>query len=170
MENSQEFMLNNKVLKFVNTIDENDNSKIFTNRYFYMNIRGQKQPMIAKQNKVEYYNQLKIQLDNLQGSKLTERDFFEGLIEGCKQHIKKYGRLIISDLWTQLNSTMHLVDVTKGIFHNHILTEEDGIELRSFYLNAAQEVLVDYILVPDPNDIGGFGRPPKLIPLKSIIK
>lgn len=170
METTKEFVLNNKVIKFVNIFDANDDSKIFTNRYFYMNVREQRQPVIGKQNKIEYYNQLQIQLNYLQGKKLTERDFCEALLEGCKHHILKYGRLIISDLWTQLNPTMHIIDVTKGIFHNHIVTEEDGIELRNFYLNAAQEILIDYILVPDPNDVGGIGRPPKLVPLKSIIK
>src|SRR5665647_166250 len=99
METSKEFILNNKILKFVNTVDVNDNSKIFTNRYFYMNVRGQRQPMIGKQNKIEYYDQLQIQLTYLQGKKLTERDFCEALLEGCRQHILKYGRLIISDLW-----------------------------------------------------------------------
>lgn len=170
METSKEFLLNNKIIKFVNTVDVNDNSKIFTNRYFYMNVRGQRQPVIGRQLKNEYYDQLQIQLTFLQGKKLTERDFFEALLEGCRHHILKYGRLIISDLWTQLNPTMHIIDATRGIFHNHISTEEDGIELRTFYLNAAQEVLVDYILVPDPNDMGGIGRPPKLVSLKSIIK
>jgi hypothetical protein len=168
METTKEFSLNNKVLKFVNTVDENDSSKIFTNRYFYANIRGQSQPMIAKQKKDEYYNQLQIQLTHLQETKLTEQDFCEALIEGCRQHILKYGRLIISDLWTQLNITMHLVDATKGTFHNHIETLEDGIELRNYYQNVAQQVLIDFILVPDPNEIGGIGRPPKLVPLKSL--
>lgn len=168
METSIEFILNDKALKFVNELDMSDNSKIFTNRYFYMNIRGQKQPMIAKQNKIEYYNDLQLQIKYLQGKTLTEKDFFEALVEGCKNHILKYGRLIITDLWTQLNSTMHIIDATKGVFHNHILTEEDGIELRNYYLNAAKEVLIDFILVPDPNDIGGIGRSPKLVPLKSI--
>lgn len=170
METSKEFILNNKILKFVNTADFNDDSKIFTARYFYMNIGGQRQPMITKQNKLDYYNQLQIQLDFLEGKNLTERDFCESLLEGCKHHILKYGRLIISDLWGQLNPTMHIIDATKGIFHNHIENEEDGIALRDFYLNAAQEVLIDFILVPDPNSLGKIGHPPKLVPLKSIKK
>ena len=170
METSKDFILNNLILTFVNTVDDNDADKIFTTRYFYMNIGGQKRPMIAKQNKLEYYTQLQIQLDFLQGKDLTERDFCEALLEGCKHHILKYGRLIISDLWTQLNPTMNIIDVTKGIFHNHIKTEEDGIALREFYLKTAQEILIDYIFVPDPNDIGRIGQPPKLVPLKSINK
>lgn len=63
---------------------------------------------------------------------------------------------------------MHIIDATNGIFHNNIETEDDGIKLRTFYLNTVQEILIDYILVPDPNDIGGIGRPPKLVPLKSL--
>jgi hypothetical protein len=168
METTKELSLNNKVIKFTNIVDENDESKIYTSRYFYMDVRGQRQPMMAKQNKDEYYSQLEIQLTSLQGKKQTEQDFCEALFEGCRQHIIKYGRLIISDLWAQLNITMHLVDATKGIFHNHIETLEEGIELRNYYLNVAQQVLIDFILVPDPNEIGEIGRPPKLIPLKSL--
>ena len=168
METTKEFSLNNKNLKFVNSVDETDYNKIITSRYFYANVRGQRQPIIGKQIKDEYYSQLQLQLTFLQGKKLTEKDFFEALIEGCRQHILKFGRLIISDLWTQLNVTMHLIDSTKGLFHNHIETEDDGIELRDYYQNAAKEVLIDFILVPDPNDIGGIGRPRKLVPLKSI--
>jgi len=168
METTKEFTLNNRILKFVNTVDEIDITKILTNRYFYMSIRGHNEPMICKQKKENYYSQLQIQLDYLQGKRLTEQDFCEALIEGCKNHIIKYGRLIISDLWGQLNYTMHIIDVTNGIFHNNIETEDDGIELRTFYLNTVQEILIDYILVPDPNDIGGIGRPPKLVPLKSL--
>ena len=168
METSKEILLNGRRLKFVNQIDTNDSSKIFTERYFYINVRGQKQPMVGKQKKEEYYSQLQIQIDFLQGKQLTEQNLFEALIKGCVAHINKYGRLIISDLWTQLNSTMHIIDATNGVFHNYIDTEEDGIELRELFLNSAKDALIDYILVPDPNDIGGIGRPPKLVPLKSI--
>ena len=136
METSKEILLNGRRLKFVNQIDTNDSSKIFTERYFYINVRGQKQPMVGKQKKEEYYSQLQIQIDFLQGK--------------------------------QLNSTMHIIDATNGVFHNYIDTEEDGIELRELFLNSAKDALIDYILVPDPNDIGGIGRPPKLVPLKSI--
>jgi len=170
METTKEFKLNNKILKFVNTVDEDDISKIFINRYFYSNIRGLRQPMIIKQKKDEYYNQLQIQLHYLQGTKLTQRDFNEALIEGCKHHIVKYGRLLISNLWGQLSVTMHIIDATNGIFHNYIKTEEDGIELRGFYQKVTQEDLIDFILVPDPNDLGGFGRQRNLVQLKSIIK
>ena len=146
METTKEYYLNNKILKLTNKIDENDESKIFTSRYFYINVRGLRQEMIAKQKKEEYYSQLELQLSSLQGKNQTEKDFCDALLEGCKQHIIKYGHLIISDLWTQLNITMHLIDATKGIFHNHIETLEDGIELRNYYLNVAQQVFIDYIL------------------------
>jgi hypothetical protein len=171
METTKEFLLNGKYIKITNTVDENDNSKILTTgKYFFMNIRGERKPMIARTPKVDYYTQIKIQIDKLEGTKLTERDFFLALIEGCKIHIQKYGRLIISDLWSQLNYTMHLLDSTNKIFHTHIKTEDEGIELREFYLNAAQEMLIDYILVPDPKDFGGMGIPQKLVPLKNLIK
>ena len=170
METTKEFYLNGKKISITNRIDETDDTKIYTTgRYFYMGQGSQRRPVIGKVPKIDYYNQIKIQLDILEGTTLTERDFFLGLIEGCKIHIQKYGRLIISDLWSQLNYTMHLVDATKGLFHTHIDSEDDGIELREFYLRGAQEMLIDYILVPDPNDIGGIGRPPKLVPLKSLM-
>lgn len=169
METTKLFILNGKNIKITNTLDEQDSSKIYTNRYFYMMQGGQRRPVIGKTPKIDYYTQVEKYIIFLEGRDLTERDFFEALIEGCKNHILKYGRLIISDLWTQLTYTMHVVDATNGIFHNHINTEEEGIELREFYLRGAQELLLDFILVPDPNDIGGFGRTPNLVPLKSII-
>lgn len=170
MNATKEFVLNGRKIIITNRIDENDHTKIYTTgKYFYMNQGGQKRPVIGKVPKVDYYNQIKIQLDYLEGTSLTERDFFLALLEGCKAHIQKYGRLIISDLWSQLNYTMHLVDSTNGIFHNHIETEDVGIQLREFYLNGVQEILMDYILVPDPNDLGGIGRPPKLVTLKSVL-
>lgn len=169
METTKVFVLNGKTIQITNTLDELDSSKIYTNRYFYMMQGGQRRPVIGKTPKIDYYSQIEKYVNFLQGKTLTERDFFEALIEGCRNHILKYGRLIISDLWTQLTYTMHIVDATKGVFHNHINTEDEGIELREFYLRGAQELLLDFILVPDPNDIGSFGRTPNLVPLKSII-
>lgn len=166
-EITKEFRLNNKVLKFTNKVDESDNSKIFTSRYFFMDVRGKRRPVITKQIKDEYYGYLKAQLNYLEGKRLTEQDIFEALIAGCKEHIKKYGRLIISDLYGQLHATMHIVDATKGIFHNHIKTEDDGIELRNFYQNGAQELLEDFILVPDPSNPFSDGKY-NLVTLKSV--
>lgn len=168
METIKEFTLKNKILKFVNTLDETDKNKIFTNRYFYIPVRGKQQPMISRQNKEEYYSQIQIQLDFLQKTNLTQRDFCEALLEGCRHHILKYKRLIISDLWGQLNITMHILDATNGIFHNHIESEAGGIDLRIFYQEIAEEILIDFIWVPDPNNLGGIGRAPKLVPLKSL--
>jgi hypothetical protein len=169
METTKVFVLNGKSIQITNTLDELDSSKIYTNRYFYMMQGGQRRPVIGKTPKIDYYSQIEKYVNFLQGKTLTERDFFEALIEGCRNHILKYGRLIISDLWTQLTYTMHIVDATKGVFHDHINTEDEGIELREFYLRGAQELFLDFILVPDPNDIGSFGRTPNLVPLKSII-
>ena len=151
-----------------NAVDELNSTKIYTNRYFYMMQGGQLRPVIGKTPKLDYYSQIEKYVTFLEGKNMTEMDFFEALIEGCKNHILKYGRLIISDLWTQLTYTMHLVDATTGIFHNHINTEDEGIKLRELYLRGAQELLLDFILVPYPNDIGSFGRTQKLVPLKSI--
>lgn len=170
METKKSYLLNGRLINIINTVDEIDSSKIYTNRYFYMNRGGQKFPILGKSPKADYYNQIEKYISFLQGKKLTEQDFFDSLIEGCRLHLIKYGRLIISDLWTQLNYTMHLVDSTNGVFHNHINSEEEGIELRESYLEGAKEIFLDYILVPDPNEIGGFGTPTKLVPLKSLIK
>jgi hypothetical protein len=170
MEITKEYILNGRTIYIKNKVDEFDNSKIYTTgKYFYMNYGGQKKPVIGKAPKIDYYTQIKIQIDFLEGEKLNEQDFFYALLEGCKKHIEKYGRLIISDLWTQLNYTMHLLDATNGVFHNYINSEEDGIKLRENYLLKAQQIFIEHILVPDPNDIGAIGRSPKLVPLKDLM-
>jgi hypothetical protein len=170
MEVTKEFILNGRTIFIKNKEDESDSSKIFTTgKYFYMNYAGQRRPVIGKAPKIDYYTQIYIQIKFLEGTQVNEQDFFNALLDGCKKHIEKYGRLVISDLWTQLNYTMHLVDATNGIFHDYIKSEEDGIKLRENYLIKAQQSLIEYILVPDPKDIGAIGRPPKLVPLKSLL-
>ena len=90
---------------------------------------------------------------------------FEALLRGCEKHIEKFGRLIITDLHTQLNVTMHLVDATNGIFHTIINNEDDGISLRNYYTGAAFEMMPDHILVPHPSMTDENGRP-KLVTIR----
>lgn len=157
--------MNNKAISITNQVDEFDQNKIHTSRYFFVEVQGRRVEMTAKSNKQEYYNDIAVQLNSLQGKSLTKKDFFDAFLEGCINHIKKFGRLIVTDMHSQLNCTMHLVDATNNIFHTHIKSEQDGIELRNYYANACMQVLVDYIYVPHPflRDANGMA---KVIPLK----
>lgn len=161
---SKEFTLKNKKIIITTTVDELDETKIFSNRYFVREVRGKRTEMISKTKKDEFYNDIKTQLDFLQNKNLTQQDFFDAFLYGCVNHIKKFGRLIITDMHSQLNYTMHILDASNNIFHNYINSEDEGIHIRDDYASACMEVLADYILVPHPflRDENGMAKLVKL--------
>jgi len=165
MNTSKDFKLNNRTIVITTPVDEFDNNKIYTSRYFFQQVNGQKREMLAKAPKTAFYRDVEIQLEAIEGKAITERVFFEALLRGCEKHIEKFGRLIITDLHTQLNVTMHLVDATNGIFHTIINNEDDGISLRNYYTGGAFEMMPDHILVPHPSMTDENGRP-KLITIR----
>jgi hypothetical protein len=77
---SKEFLLNNKTVTFTSRVDETDNSKIYTSRYFFVEVQGRKTEMTAKSDKQEYYDDIAVQLNSLQGKSFTEKDFFLPLL------------------------------------------------------------------------------------------
>ena len=161
---SKEFTLKNKKIIITTPIDELDETKIFSNRYFVREVQGKRVEMISKTKKDEFYNDIKTQLDFLQDKNLTQQDFFDAFTIGCANHIKKFGRLIITDMHSHLNCTMHILDATNIIFHNYINNEDEGIHLRNEYATACMRVLADYILVPHPflRDKNGMAKLVKL--------
>lgn len=165
MTASREFILNGRRIIITNREDEIDNSKIYTSRYFFQQVNGQKREMLAKAPKTAFYRDVEIQMQALEGKTITEKALFEAFLNGCSKHIEKFGRLIITDMHSQLNVTMHLADATNGVFHTIINNEDDGISLRNYFTGAAFEVLADHILVPHPFMTDENGRP-KLITVR----
>ncbi len=48
----------------------------------------------------------------LQNSKFDENAIYSGLIESCKVHLSKYNRLIINDMYTYVDYSIHILVAT----------------------------------------------------------
>lgn len=161
---TKDFIFQNKKISFSNEIDQATN-KIFVSRYFFIEVQGRLCEVTGKTTTEEYYNDLKIQLNFLEHIALDLDGFYWGYLECCLHHIKKHGRLVVSDMHAKLNSTMHIMDVTNGLYHSFIKKKEDGIKIREALAKSCIKDLADDIYVPHPFLKSEDGKA-KFIPIK----
>lgn len=135
-----------------------NNTALNTSRY--------NNPLVNTTNIDEFNEDIRMQINFLQDQIINDQNIFGSLAFMCINHIEKFNRIIITDLFAYLDNTMIIVDSTNGIFHNLINSEEDGINLRKTFQHGIVEDLYNYIWVPKPSL--NRSQETVLIPLKDL--
>lgn len=162
---TESFTFKGELITFTNDIAPQNPNFIFTNKYHFVEIGGQRREMVAHSLKTEFYDDIKTQLKFLENVELSEKNFFESLIEGCAKHVERFRRIIITDLNGYLDVCLHIMDATQPKYHSLISTEEKAIVLRNKFLKGAIHVFQDHLYVPHPflKESNGMS---KIIPFK----
>ncbi|MCK6612518.1 MAG: hypothetical protein L6Q78_15940 [Bacteroidia bacterium] len=143
-----------------------NNTAINTARYHKVKIGQNKAEMFTNTDIAEFNEDIENQINFLQDKIINDKNLFESLAFMCVNHIQRFNRLIITDLYSYLDNTMIIVDSTNSIFHNLINSEEDGVRLRNNFENSIIKGLYDHIWVAKPNL--SFGTQPELVRLKDL--
>ncbi len=153
---SKTFILQNKKIIITAKESEQDSTKVYTNKYHYVVVRNNKVEMTCKLPKEDFYREIIIQINYLENREIPFNSlgpFFDAFIAGCTAHIEKYGRLIVSDLWSEVNYTLWIVEAAKGHFHNQFSNENEWIAYREFLIKEGTNLLYDYIWIPHPHGL-----------------
>jgi hypothetical protein len=153
-EITKSFLLKRRSITITVPIDQFDSTKILSNKFAFANMHGKKIEMVSREAPDTFFSQLRIQLNYLETREIPPDSlgvFFDALIVGCTKHIEQHKRIIITDLFSQVNYTMWLVEATRGIFHNILTTEDEYCHYRDFLIKTSVTCLKAYLWVPDPN-------------------
>lgn len=148
------FVLHEKKISVSAKIDESDPSKVLTNMYSYAMGPNGKMELQCRDDIEEFFEQIQIQINYLESRTLDPKSlgpYFDAFATGCLAHIKKYGRIIITDLWSQVNYTLWIVKATTGVFHNVLNSDDEWLSYREFLINEGSQLLFDYLWIPHPN-------------------
>jgi hypothetical protein len=106
-------------------------SFVHSDKFHYIEMNGKRVKMVAKTNKDEFFADLTLQVSYVASKGFTIQDFFDAILYASIEHINKFNRIFLADLWSYINTCMFILEATKGQFHNLYDKDEDAINLRT---------------------------------------